>query len=196
MPRETTHKGLVVRFAAREADADSLIEELIIADHSPRRLTVVSSDHRIQRAASAAAHGRSIATYGTPRSFVRETSGARQRKDRNTPTAPLLEEDVEYWLKEFGLGQKSGDARGEETRKTRNSIPVGRHALWLACPTLTSSEIFPRSASRDISSDRSRCRFVAWQQATRRAPPTALYELRCSRGRRRRRAQFACAGGR
>ena len=51
VPRETTHKGLVVRFAAREADADSLIEELIIADHSPRRLTVVSSDHRIQRAA-------------------------------------------------------------------------------------------------------------------------------------------------
>src|SRR5579862_2866460 len=51
VPREMRHKGLLVRFAAREADADSLIEDLIRADHSPRSLTVVSSDHRIQRAA-------------------------------------------------------------------------------------------------------------------------------------------------
>ncbi len=51
LPRETRHKGLIVRFAAREEDADTLIEELIREDTSPRRLTVVSSDHRIQRAA-------------------------------------------------------------------------------------------------------------------------------------------------
>ena len=32
LPRETRHKGLVVLFAAQEEDADSLIEELILAD--------------------------------------------------------------------------------------------------------------------------------------------------------------------
>ena len=32
LPRETRHKGLVVLFAAREEDADSLIEDLILAD--------------------------------------------------------------------------------------------------------------------------------------------------------------------
>ena len=45
------HRGLTVRFAARDDDADTLIEELIRADSAPRRLTVVSSDHRLQRAA-------------------------------------------------------------------------------------------------------------------------------------------------
>ncbi len=32
VPREMRHKGLLVRFAAREEDADTLIEEMIRAD--------------------------------------------------------------------------------------------------------------------------------------------------------------------
>jgi predicted RNA-binding protein with PIN domain len=51
LPKVFVHHGLTVRFAARHVDADSLIEELILADTAPRRLTVVSSDHRVQRAA-------------------------------------------------------------------------------------------------------------------------------------------------
>ena len=45
------HRGLTVRFAVRYEEADRLIEELIRADSAPRRLVVVSSDHRLQRAA-------------------------------------------------------------------------------------------------------------------------------------------------
>ena len=45
------HRGITVRFAAQYEEADELIEELIRADSAPRRLVVVSSDHRIQRAA-------------------------------------------------------------------------------------------------------------------------------------------------
>ncbi|MEA1952674.1 MAG: NYN domain-containing protein, partial [Planctomycetota bacterium] len=51
LPRVVLHRGLTVRFAARYPDADSLIEELIDEESAPRNLTVVSSDHRIQRAA-------------------------------------------------------------------------------------------------------------------------------------------------
>lgn len=51
LPRQVEHRGLLVRFAPRNADADSVLEELIRADTAPRRLTVVSSDHRVQRAA-------------------------------------------------------------------------------------------------------------------------------------------------
>jgi len=51
LPREVQYRGLSVRFAPRTSDADTLLEELIQADHAPRRLTVVSSDHRVQRAA-------------------------------------------------------------------------------------------------------------------------------------------------
>ena len=51
LPREMTHRGLAVRFARRGGTADELLEELIAAEPDPRNLLVVSSDHRVQRAA-------------------------------------------------------------------------------------------------------------------------------------------------
>jgi len=48
---EFTYHGLVVRFAVGYPDADSLVERIIQEHSSPKHLTVVSSDHRIQRAA-------------------------------------------------------------------------------------------------------------------------------------------------
>jgi predicted RNA-binding protein with PIN domain len=51
LPRELTHRGLAVRFARRGGSADELLEELIAAEPDPRNLLVVSSDHRVQRAA-------------------------------------------------------------------------------------------------------------------------------------------------
>lgn len=42
---------LDVRYAVGHAEADDLIEELIAHHSAPKRLSVVSSDHRIQRAA-------------------------------------------------------------------------------------------------------------------------------------------------
>ncbi len=51
LPGTMDHRGLTVRFAVGYEDADSLIEELIRSDSTPRKLVVVSSDHRLQRAA-------------------------------------------------------------------------------------------------------------------------------------------------
>jgi hypothetical protein len=51
LPRQLTHQEMVVCFAVDYASADDLLEELIRADSAPRRLLVVSSDHRVQRAA-------------------------------------------------------------------------------------------------------------------------------------------------
>lgn len=51
LPRELAHRGLAVRFARRGGTADELLEELIAAEPDPRHLLVVSSDHRVQRAA-------------------------------------------------------------------------------------------------------------------------------------------------
>ena len=51
LPRTMKHKGITVRYASEYADADALIEELIREETAPRSLLVVSSDHRIQRAA-------------------------------------------------------------------------------------------------------------------------------------------------
>jgi predicted RNA-binding protein with PIN domain len=51
LPREMTHRGLAVQFAPRGRTADELLEELIAAEPDPRNLLVISSDHRVQRAA-------------------------------------------------------------------------------------------------------------------------------------------------
>ena len=51
LPREMSHRGLAVRFARRGGTADEVLEELIAVEPDPRNLLVVSSDHRVQRAA-------------------------------------------------------------------------------------------------------------------------------------------------
>ena len=107
LPREMRHKGLIVRFAAREEDADTLIEELIREDTSPRRLTVVSSDHRIQRAAK-----RRRARAVDSDAWFAEVLRARKQRQQTAadgperPSGPLLEVDVRYWLREFGKGNE------------------------------------------------------------------------------------------
>jgi uncharacterized protein len=102
-PRTLHHRGLTVHFAVRYEDADSLIEELICHESAPRRLTVVSGDHRLQRAAR---RRRAIAID----SDVWYAEIVRQRQKRNQtkaavperPPVPLLQEDVDYWMRQFG----------------------------------------------------------------------------------------------
>jgi predicted RNA-binding protein with PIN domain len=52
LPRESTHKGLTVIYADEDEGADARIERLIAAHSAPKSLTVVSTDHRIRKAAS------------------------------------------------------------------------------------------------------------------------------------------------
>ena len=105
LPREMRHKGLLVRFAPRDEDADTLIEELIREDSSPRRLTVVSSDHRIQRAA----RRRRARAVDSDVWYAEVVRARRERRQAaadgpERPSGPLLEEDVQYWLREFEEG--------------------------------------------------------------------------------------------
>ena len=52
VPASTRHKGITVLFAVDHDSADERIEDLIAHHSSPKTLTVVSSDHRIQKAAT------------------------------------------------------------------------------------------------------------------------------------------------
>lgn len=49
--RSLKYAELTVHYSNRSEDADALITELIDQDTSPRQLTVVSSDHQVQRSA-------------------------------------------------------------------------------------------------------------------------------------------------
>jgi len=107
LPRAVLHRGLVVQYASKYPDADCLIEELIQKEPAPRQLTVVSSDHRLQRAARRR-RARAVDSDNWYAEVLRARRQRREHPPENTPArppAPLLPEDVEYWLDEFG-GQK------------------------------------------------------------------------------------------
>lgn len=112
LPRKLTHRGMTVLFATTYESADELIEELIRADHAPRRLTVVSSDHRLQRAA----RRRRAKAIDSDRWYE---DILRQHASRGSPepVAPLKPSvpaagEVEYWLNQFDdeeIGEIAGD---------------------------------------------------------------------------------------
>ena len=100
LPAAGRHRGIYVRFARDHADADDLIEQLIVEHRDPRRLTVVSGDHRLHRAARQRG-----ATAIDSDVWLREmkrrqetdaTSGAAKPADAPSPA------DVEFWLRQFG----------------------------------------------------------------------------------------------
>jgi predicted RNA-binding protein with PIN domain len=105
--KETTHRGITVKFSSKDEDADTVIERLIAAESAPKRLTVVSSDHRLQRAAK---RRRAIAVDSDVwfAELLRERAARQKGKaggDVPKPEGPFAPGDVDYWLREFGLDQ-------------------------------------------------------------------------------------------
>lgn len=99
LPDRLVHRGIIVRFAPKDREADELIEELVRAESAPRRLTVVSSDHRLQRAAR-----RRRATAIDSDRWYEEA--LRHRVGRppvlpDKPSATLGPDEVAYWLERF-----------------------------------------------------------------------------------------------
>ncbi|HUY34064.1 MAG TPA: NYN domain-containing protein [Pirellulales bacterium] len=100
LPRSIMHRGLTVRFAAQYESADELIEELIRADSSPRRLTVVSSDHRLHRAARRR-HARPIDSDRWYADMLRRRQGQGDMPQPSKPSGSTSD-DIEFWLQQFG----------------------------------------------------------------------------------------------
>jgi predicted RNA-binding protein with PIN domain len=101
LPRSVVEHGISVRFAAGHEDADALLEELIARHSAPRKLTVVSSDHRLQRAA----RRRKARAIGSE-AWYDEQERKRHERGRTATTLPAQQdeppaEDTEYWLRQF-----------------------------------------------------------------------------------------------
>ena len=103
LPRTTSHRGMTVRYASDYSDADALIEKLIRDHHAPKSLLVVSSDHRVQRAAR-----RRRATFIDSdrwyaelwqRRLAAECAAGHDGPDK--PVIQLTAAEIEYWVKKF-----------------------------------------------------------------------------------------------
>jgi len=98
-------EGLEVLFARSTKDADDVIEDLIAEHSAPRQILLVSSDHRLQKAARRR-RGRSIDSED----FVTRLEKRERRKEEQTPTGPprekltglLSEEELAEWMEVFG----------------------------------------------------------------------------------------------
>ena len=103
LPKVVEHRGLTVRFARGYENADALIEELICAETAPRQLTVVSSDHRLHRAARRR-RARAVDSDGWYAEILRRRLDRRQSPPAlpAKPHVPLSEAEVAAWLERFG----------------------------------------------------------------------------------------------
>ena len=135
LPSAMTHRDVRVRFAKGYASADDMLEELIKADSVPRKLTVVSSDHRIQRAA----HRRRATAVDSEVWFQDAQRRRAQRNPKNMPAVPppaaatskpivstdeiLTADEVEYWLRQFE--ERPDEEKPEGASGADNIFPPG-----------------------------------------------------------------------
>jgi len=111
LSRKLDHHGITVYFASRHEDADSMIEDLIKTDSAPRKLIVVSSDHRLHRAAK-----RRRATAIDSDRWFRELMQARMERSAPSsiesvkPEGPFSPGEVEFWLRQFEIEAPKDDS--------------------------------------------------------------------------------------
>jgi predicted RNA-binding protein with PIN domain len=98
LPHELTFDALRVLFSRHGQDADSLLEDLIAAERSPRELLVISSDHRVQRAAR-----QQGAKFADSDLWLRDLKRAKLAVNSTTSAHPTADStEIQKWLTEFG----------------------------------------------------------------------------------------------
>ncbi len=124
LPRTLTHRGMTVRYASDYTDADALIEQMIQEHHVPRSLLVVSSDHRIQRAAKR----RRAISMDSERWYselwkTRLQTQAAGGTQLDKPVTQLTAAEIEYWVAKFSSADQQSSSSADEslsTLKNRN----------------------------------------------------------------------------
>jgi len=126
LPSELNHAEMQVRFARGYPSADDLIEELIVADHVPRQLVVVSSDHRLHKAAR-----RRRATALDSDAWMVELQ---RRSEQAREPSPAVSGDTEssstidpHWLAEFGdvdVAAIEAEVQAESPREASTDAPA------------------------------------------------------------------------
>ena len=96
--------NLEVFFAGQGSDADTVIEDKIKASTAPKRLTVVSSDRRLQKAARAR-KATVVKSQVFWSNLCKQLSRKRTIKEPASKRQGISEGETEQWLEFFGLEQ-------------------------------------------------------------------------------------------
>jgi uncharacterized protein len=118
LPRTLFHHGMTVHFARGYADADAMLEELLEQFEAPRSLLVVSSDHRVQRAARhRGAKSIDSDAWYSELLAARRAAGALPLDVSAKPVGELTPDEVAYWLDKFAE-PPTDDAAGQLTGRS------------------------------------------------------------------------------
>jgi uncharacterized protein len=123
LPPTLDHEQITVHFARDYPDADEMLEDLIAAHQSPRTLIVVSSDHRVQRAA----RRRKAKAVDSDRWYAdllaeRRQRGAPQQTLPQKPTGDLTSAEVDYWLNQFEQKTSTDTSRARQDKKKSSDL--------------------------------------------------------------------------
>jgi len=104
--RHSIHRqfGMRIEYSPRDREADDLIEDAILAHSAPKQLLVISSDHRLHKAARARKAGCSDSEDFLAELERREEMSQRVRQHKPPElksTDQLSEEELEQWLSIF-----------------------------------------------------------------------------------------------
>jgi predicted RNA-binding protein with PIN domain len=110
LPRTIMHDGITVHFAQRHSNADEMIEDLLEQCEAPRSLLVVSSDHRVQRAA----RHRGASFVDSEQWYTELVANSRSHRPKEDdgsakPTGELTPDELKYWLREFSDSTTTAD---------------------------------------------------------------------------------------
>lgn len=100
LPKVVHYDHITLQYARGYADADAMIEELIEQHPAPRGLLVVSSDHRVQRAARSRG-----AQYVDSNLWYRDLVGRRAKSSSKSTTKPPPGGSIDYWVGEFATAE-------------------------------------------------------------------------------------------
>lgn len=121
-----------VIYAGPGRDADTLIERLIEAESAPRRMSVVSSDRRLQRAARRR-RARVIPSGDFLRSLIGDLDRAKDRwlRPAFTTEVPLSPSAIRYWKDLFRIDE--ADLPPEATAPTTpGAAPTAKESVLAA----------------------------------------------------------------
>lgn len=149
LPNQMTIHDVLVEFANEYENADELISYRISRHSAPKQLTVVSSDHQVQRAASVRGATVMDSDQWLEQLASRRSSGSSSKDISSASDKPSDSSaaSLDYWKNEFGINDNTEflDAATEpDQQRLRRVTPPPKAA------DQTENEIFPPGYADDL----------------------------------------------